>query len=114
MSNQKRVVIKRPGQPAAIEMIKPGLEPLQEIVGGYIETGMKAHHFFDDGHLVAYVNEEGHVRDLPHNILRPSDQWPLAGALVVVKVDEYGDDGEMSEEEAERALQLIASMKEAA
>jgi len=112
----QRVVIKQPGKPPTIEMIEAGLERVQKLVEGHIDIAMKGRGFFaDGGDLVAYVNDEGHVREppMPPNILRPSDGWPLLGPIVVVKNNAHGADVSMTEEEAARALQTISAMRAA-
>jgi hypothetical protein len=108
----RRVVVKRPGEEPAVEYVaRLGFEELGVIVGGWIEIAMRGHDFFADGDLVAYVNEEGHVLDLPINVHRPSDDWPLAGPIVVVKGDRHSDDRELTEAEAEKVIALLNTMR---
>lgn len=106
-----RVVIKRPGKLAVVETIEPGLEALQAAVGGPLEILMKAHEFFDEqDHLVCYGDEEGRLKDAVFNILRPSDGTPLVGPIVAVKTDGAGDDVSMTEEDAQRSIELLGTM----
>lgn len=60
-----KVVVKRPGKPAAVKVIDGSLESMQDIVGGYIET------FHIAQNVLCVVNEEGLVRDLPFNFTAP-------------------------------------------
>src|SRR5690348_2898642 len=115
-TNRTRVVVKHPGKSPTIELIAPGFEAVKRIVDGWFECAMKAHGYFGDGDLVAYVNDEGLVRTPPMdlNLLRPTDGHPLAGPIVVVKVDARGEDVSMTETEAALAIELLSGMREAA
>lgn len=73
----------------------PGLERLQELVGGYIEAvpGLTKR---EDTPCVAFVNEEGILKGLPLNTLA-SEIWAaaapqmatsLVGTMVVIEGDE--------------------------
>jgi hypothetical protein len=112
--NDIRIVVKRPGEPPVVEEVPPGLETMQRIVGGYIEPAMKAlDYFHEGGHLLAYVNEDGIAQGLAPNIHRPSDGSLLVGAIVVVKIDNDGEDMSMTAPEAARAMQTIEAMRAA-
>lgn len=57
-----RVVICEPGKPARIAMIKPGLESLQSVVGGYIEP----YYAFEE-EVCIVCNEEGKINGMALN-----------------------------------------------
>ncbi len=56
------VLMVEPGKYPRMETLKPGLEALQEAVGGYIEAA----YFFDDP-VALICNEEGKLTGLPLN-----------------------------------------------
>ena len=56
-----KVFAKRPGEPWQETEIENTLEALQEFVQGYIETIT----LFENGVIIC--NEEGRIRNLPHN-----------------------------------------------
>ena len=57
-----KVLVVCPKQPPVLRDVKPGLKPLQEIVGGYIE----AVYPFDDP-VAIICNEEGKLNSLEMN-----------------------------------------------
>ena len=57
-----RVVICEPGKPARVAMIKPGLESLQSVVGGYIEP----YYAFEEDVCIV-CNEEGKINGMALN-----------------------------------------------
>ena len=60
-----KVVVKKPGKPAAVKVIDGTLEEMQAIVGGHIETVTVV------DKIVCVCNEEGILRDLPYNFFLP-------------------------------------------
>ena len=57
-----RVVICEPGKPARVAMIKPGMESLQSVVGGYIEP----YYAFEEDVCIV-CNEEGKINGMALN-----------------------------------------------
>jgi hypothetical protein len=105
-----RVVVKRPGFHPVVENVKPGLESMQSLVGGYIECAMRGHGFFDGDDLVIYCNEEGQRLNLADNVVRPTDCHLVVGAVVAVKVDKQGEDVSMTVEDARQAVRKLKEM----
>jgi hypothetical protein len=67
MANEIRVVVKKAGQSATVEMVEDTLQTYQEIVGGWIEV-------VECGKGVAMVcNEEGKLDGLKSNLMFPDD-----------------------------------------
>ena len=57
-----KILYKKPGEAPEIREVENDLKPLQDLVGGYIET-VKV------GDVVIICNEEGKVKGLPINFL---------------------------------------------
>lgn len=57
-----KVLYKKPGEAPEIREVENDLKPLQDLVGGYIET-VKV------GDVVIICNEEGKLKGLPINFL---------------------------------------------
>lgn len=74
-----KVIVKLPGELPEVRTIPNTLEALQEIVGGYIETVTVA------TDLVAIVNEEGRLMELPYNVHLCGE--PIVGPLIFAGVD---------------------------
>ena len=82
-----RVIIKKPGEPAFETLVENGLRPLQEWVGGYIETYALSY----NPAVLVICNEEGKLLGLPYNC-RLADEH-FAGTILLVGVDgeEFAD-----------------------
>lgn len=110
--NKTHAVIKRPGQPAAIELVDTSLDGINTIVEGMSGTAMRARAFFPDGRdLVVHCNDDGLALGLPPNLFRPSDGAPVVGVAIATKVDRDGYALPMTEADAAAALALIAGME---
>lgn len=90
MKENIKVVRCVPEQPREVLVINDELETLQSLVGGYIETL-----YFSDG-LVAIVDEEGMLKDLPIQFFR---NMPLLGTIILTRLDEEGIMISLSDEE---------------
>lgn len=91
MANTIKVILKKPGQKPETVEVPNELKPLQELVGGYIETVTLA-----DMGLVIMVNEDGMYKGLPNNcgIITTKGVIPhLLGNVVLCGVDgdEFAD-----------------------
>lgn len=80
MKEKINVIIKEPGQRPRAAVMENTLEAMQESVGGYIEM-------LDivPGEIVAVVNEEGRVLELPENAPVRGDM--IRGNIVIAGVD---------------------------
>ena len=74
-----RVLIKEPGKDPHTMVIQNNLHLLQQLVDGLIEV-----HTLADG-LVMIVNEEGKLKNLPHNFTLYGEN--IVGPVVIVGVD---------------------------
>lgn len=95
MRENIKVVRCIPYQPREVLVINDDLETLQGLVGGYIET-----FYFSDG-LVAIVDEEGMLKDLP---VQPFRNMPLLGTIILTRLDEEGIMVSLSDEEIKLLL----------
>lgn len=95
MRENIRVVRCTPNQPREVLIINDDLETLQSLVGGYIET-----YTFSDG-LIAIVDEEGMLKDLPLQSFR---DMPFLGVIILTRVDEEGIMISLTEEETKALL----------
>lgn len=73
------VLVKHPGHPPHMVMVKNELEPLQKLVSGYIETVTIC------SDLVLICNEDGLLRGLPDNCQLCGMQ--LVGTIILAGVD---------------------------
>lgn len=85
-----RVIIKKPGEAAFETLVENELRPLQEWVGGYIETYALSY----NPAVIVICNEEGKLLGLPYNC-RLGDEH-FAGTILLVGVggeegDEFAD-----------------------
>ena len=85
MSKRIGVIIKEPGQKPKHVNISDSLENLQKWVGGYIECVT-----LDIG-LVMIINEEGKIRDLPHNFYLLGDSIRGTAIFAGVEGEEFCD-----------------------
>lgn len=92
-----KVIIKRPGQRPEVSEIASGYQSIKAIIGGWFERAMTGPDVF------VYCDEDGLSKDLPMNLVRPSDGSAIVGTVVAVGV--VGDD-ERSLTERETALWL--------
>lgn len=105
MTKEIQVVTKYPGLPAEIQTIENTLESLQKAVGGDIEyvgglfpypTGL-------------YCNAVGKLDGLSPNIVLPNGDF-VAGPVIVVSADEYGNEISLTDSQANRAVNLLNSL----
>lgn len=97
-----RVVVIEPTKPPELREIETGLEPLQELVGGYIEM------LFIDEECHGWVNDEGKRLGLTPNFnatavmnqhgpgLLPWDSG-IVGTMVIAGSGDEGDDIDVPE-----------------
>ena len=97
MKETINAVIKLPGKYPQLRTIPNTLEALQGLVGGYIEKLPVA------SDLVAIVNEEGRLQDLPYNM-------DLAGQSIVGTIVFVGVDGEEFDDVPELFRKQIESL----
>lgn len=87
----------------------PSLEKMQEVVGGYICTGLRADSL--GGRSVdVYCNDEGLYMDLPIDHVRLPDKSPLAGNLIIVVSNARGETVPATFEEIEQVLPFIGRL----
>jgi hypothetical protein len=100
-----RSVVKEPGKPPEVRDIGNAneLQPLQELVGGYIEVVP-----FPVKNTVLVCNEEGKLMGLPPNFRAPGDVF--VGTVVVL-----GRRGqnmrELTEKETDQVVSLLQSFQ---
>ena len=84
-----KVLYKRPGMPPEVMEVENELKPLQNLVGGYIETVR-----LDD--IVIIVNEEGKNIGLPANFYVEAIDDVIVGPAVFCRIDgdEFTDIGD--------------------
>lgn len=75
-----RVIIKKPGEAAFETMVANELRPLQEWVGGYIETYALSY----NPAVLVICNEEGKIMGLPYNCKLAGEHF--AGTILLVGV----------------------------
>lgn len=81
---QIMVVIKEPGKEPVVEpLFENTLEEFQKAVGGFIET----YTFVEDVTIVC--NEEGLIRNLPHNVTALGQHFFGTIVVVGIKGDEF-------------------------
>ncbi len=89
MKVRLKVVIVEPGRPAYVSEIKEGLEPLQELVGGYIEAVESSINNVD-----IVVNECGKIDGLPANRVRRDESGQIIdvfhGSFCLIGVNSEG------------------------
>ncbi len=95
-----KVIVCRPGEDARVEDIAPGLDPLNAIVGGCVNTVKLA------PGICAYVHDEGIVLGLPWN-RQVGPQTYLAGPIVVTGTDRAGEDRDLTTREQVDVLRLL-------
>lgn len=79
MSNEIKVIVKKPGEEPYETTIPNTLEACQDLVGGYIEVFPVA----TDACIIC--NEEGLLRDLPFNCIVQGN--PFVGPIVFAGID---------------------------
>ncbi len=89
-----RAIVKLPGEPAEIRDVPNELKPLQELVGGYIETVTLA------TDVVLSCNEDGRLMGLPPNA------WGICGTLVIVGAQD-AEFTDLTERDAHHLLGLL-------
>lgn len=82
-----RVIIKKPGEAAFETLVENELRPLQEWVGGYIETYALSY----NPAVLVICNEEGKIMGLPYNCKLAGEHF--AGTILICGVDgeEFAD-----------------------
>jgi hypothetical protein len=99
MEQKIRVVVKRAGQDATVEMVEDTLQTYQEIVGGWIEV-------VECGKGVAMVcNEEGKIDGLDANLMFPDDI--IVGDVLFCGVRD-GDMVSLTDKQVQAVQRLIA------
>ena len=66
-----KVIYKKPGEAPEIREVENDLKPLQELVGGYIET-------IPINGITMIINEEGKLKGLPVNFLMVGNGYAQA------------------------------------
>jgi hypothetical protein len=92
------IIVVEPGKQPEVTKIKNELKPMQEIVGGYIETvGL-------GGNIILICNEEGLLMNLPAN--RKVAGNSIVGTFFITKAD--GEDfTSLTKTEINIIMQLI-------
>lgn len=93
-----KVVIAKPGEPAQVSELEPGLSALQAAVGGYVDVVR------GDG-FDLWINDEGAINGMPMN--RMSDGFVLFGVIVAAGANADGDTVGLDDATAERVVALL-------
>lgn len=100
--NKKRVIVCVVGKEPEIREIEPGLEAMQEIVGGLIDRVSL------DADVDAWVNDEGLLLKMPPNRILTDERgtrWPLFGNFFLIGLDRReGDSVSLTDEQIEKWL----------
>lgn len=80
------IIIKKPGEPAFETLVENELRPLQEWVGGYIETYALSY----NPAVIVICNEEGKILGLPYNCRLAGEHF--VGTILLVGIG--GEDGD--------------------
>ena len=78
-----KVWLKEPEKKVRHVWISPRLENLQKTVGGYVEA------YFLSPHVAILCNEEGKLRNLPHNVDLEGEQFVGTIIFVGVKGEDF-------------------------
>jgi len=99
-----RVLVKSPGGKPETREISKGLEPMQEIVGGYITTAYLPE--LDEAGITLWANDEGLIEGLEPNIVMP---WGdiIVGTIFLSGHDEEGDTTGLSDDQLELAKAVL-------
>ena len=92
------VVVCEPGGLPRRTRIKPGLQAMQDVVGGSIEL-------LSVGDLDCWVCADGIERGWPLN--RVVEGQPLLGPILVTASDREGETVSLTSEQADRAIALL-------
>jgi len=95
-----RVLVLPVGKPPEVREIDNGLEAMQAIVGGYIETVSL------DGSVAAVVNEDGPRLHLPNN--RIVGHSVVVGQVFVVRFNDEGEFVSLTDEDVARWSEKFA------
>lgn len=105
MSNLLTVIVCRVGQPAVVEQIAPGLKPMQDIVGGYIECVRLEGTPFEHG-IDLWCDEEFLLKDYkPNRIIGPS--LTIHGDFFIAAHDDEGETLGLTDAEVARLLPKV-------
>lgn len=97
-----KVLVVPVGEAPRVEVIPPGLIPLQKLVGGYIEAVPLA------PNVDAFCNEEGRILGLPRNRWIDSVQQYVCGPIVVSRHNEEGEATDLTAEDIRCYLEEFA------
>lgn len=102
-------IIIRPGERAKRVSIEPGLDALQEIIGGYVENlGLVVR---DGRRIDVYMNEDGRRLGLPANRQTPTG-YLLRGVLLILATEtKTGETVSMTEGEIRAMLSEVAGWR---
>jgi len=104
MNKKIRVIIKKPFEPAVVKEIDDGLKPLQEIVGGYIESADLPNMY----NVFGYCNDEGLINGMSPNIYRPEWKDVIFGPLVFCGADEEGESISLTDEQIADVMNYLS------
>lgn len=93
-----KILLIDPSGSLTVESVDSDLETFQELVGGYIE-GVAI-----PGGVMAYVNDEGLLKGLPHNAVATT----LAGRPIVGRMIVFGVSGPNEVDVPERYLRSLS------
>lgn len=101
-----KVVIKKPNSPAFVAEIprsesRDSIRSLIDKSNPWICTAVRGCGMLNGNDIVCYCDDEGLLKNLPLNFYRPTDQSPIVGTVVAVKIDANTEDNlEMTDAEA--------------
>jgi len=87
VSKMERIIVKRVGEDPVFEEIENALEPMQKVVGGYLQ-GV---YLVDDANLMLYCNEEGKFSHLPANFFSSRLRDIIVGDVFLARHDNHGE-----------------------
>lgn len=109
MSDQIRVVLSAPGEPACVLLIDNTLVAMQATLGGHLQ--LMPYRYLHDPFIRleagVYIDEDGTEKDLPQHHVRLLGEGYVRGALLVSHVDIEGAEDGFSEEAANELKALL-------
>lgn len=107
MSKLLQVIVCRVGQPAVVEQIPSGLQPMQDIVGGYIECVRLEGTPYEHG-IDLWCDEEFLLKDYkPNRVIGP--ELVIHGDFFIAAHDEEGETIGLTDAEVARLLPKVKS-----
>lgn len=102
-----RVIVCRVGQAPVIEEIEPGLKPMQDLVGGYIEAVRLEGEYGGNG-IDLYCDEEFLLKSYQPNRLIRNDQ-AIHGTFFICAHDDEGETLGLDDAQLDKWLAVVKS-----